>query len=63
MDTQDPKRESAVDRNSSGVLVSQQMDAQDVNYLNELLEQDVEIREVRRLQLAPPNFMANPFRP
>lgn len=39
------------------------MDAQDVNYLNELLEQDVEIREVRRLQLASPKFMANPFRP
>ncbi|KAH0831952.1 Translin [Lanmaoa asiatica] len=37
--------ESAVDRNFSGVSHCQQMDAQDVNYLNELLEQDIEIRE------------------
>lgn len=39
------------------------MDAHDVNYLNELLEQDVEIREVRRLQMATPQYMTNPFPP
>jgi hypothetical protein len=39
------------------------MDALDVDYLNELLERDVEIREVRRLQMATPKFMPNIFPP
>ena len=40
-------------RRRSRLVNSQQMDALDVNHLNELLEQDIEIRQVRRLQLQP----------
>ena len=46
--------ESDSDRNLS--VEGHEMDTLDVNYLNELLEQDVEIREVRRLQMSPKNL-------
>lgn len=46
--------ESDSDRNLS--VDGHEMDTLDVNYLNELLEQDAEIREVRRLQMSPKNL-------